>query len=160
MKKEAQTPRTPGEGRAGKIIIREFTMADYDRVMEIWAGGRLPLKPQGRDGRASIESQLRRPNVAFLVAESDGRVVGTVMATHDGRKGWINRLAVDEALRKRGIGRRLVQAAEERLAAEGLEIFTCLIEDWNTVSMAVFERLGYKKHPEIIYFAKRKRPDV
>ncbi|MEN6310302.1 MAG: GNAT family N-acetyltransferase [Acidobacteriota bacterium] len=153
-------PQRPRKGRSDEVVIRNFAMADYDRVMEIWAAGRLPLKLDGRDSRSGIESQLRRPNVAFLVAESDGRVVGTVMATHDGRKGWINRLGVDEALRKRGIGRRLVQAAEERLAAEGLEIFTCLIEDWNTVSMAVFERLVNKKHPEIIYFAKRKHPGV
>lgn len=135
-------------------------MADYDRVMQIWAAGRLPLKPGGRDSRAGIESQIRRPNVVFLVAESGGRVIGTVMATHDGRKGWINRLAVDESRRGQGIGRRLVEAAEERLEKEGMEIFTCLIEDWNTVSMAVFEKLGYRKHPEIVYFAKRKHPGV
>jgi ribosomal protein S18 acetylase RimI-like enzyme len=135
-------------------------MADYDRVMEIWSEGRLPLKPLGRDSRAQIEGQLRRPNVLFLVAEAAGRVVGTALATHDGRKGWINRLAVDGTFRKRGIGRRLVLEAERQLAAMGLSIFACLIEDWNGVSMEVFERLGYTKHPEILYFAKRATPDV
>lgn len=146
--------------RADGVVIRNFTMPDYDRVMEIWTDARLPLKPQGRDGRANIEKQLRRPNVLFLVAESEGRVVGTVLATHDGRKGWINRLAVDTPWRNQGIGRRLVLEAEKRLAAAGMEIFACLIEDGNTVSMEVFERLGYHKHPEILYFAKRKYPDV
>jgi ribosomal protein S18 acetylase RimI-like enzyme len=135
-------------------------MADYDRVMELWAEGRLPLKPRGRDSRESIRRQVRRANVLFLVAESAGRVVGTVLATHDGRKGWINRLAVDASLRKRGIGRQLVLEAERRLAAAGMEIFACLIENDNAVSMKVFERLGYEKHPEILYFAKRQYPDV
>jgi GNAT superfamily N-acetyltransferase len=93
-------------------------------------------------------------------AREGGRVVGTVLATHDGRKGWINRLAVDATLRKRGIGARLVRAAEAWLDAEGLDILACLIEDDNAVSMAVFETLGYSKHPEIIYFAKRKHPGV
>jgi len=152
--------QNPQASRKDEVVIREFIMADYDRVMEIWAAGRLPLKQQGRDGRASIENQLRRPNLIFLVAEAEGRVIGTVLATHDGRKGWINRLAVDESFRKKGLGRRLVLAAEDRLKAEGMEIYACLIEDWNTVSMAVFERLGYKKYPEIIYFAKRKHPGV
>ena len=41
-----------------------------------------------------------------------------------------------------------------------MDILACLIEDGNAVSMAVFEKLGYKKHPEIIYFAKRKYPGV
>jgi len=149
--------REPG---ASDLVFREFRMADYDRVMELWAQGRLPLKPRGRDSRASVASQLGRPNVHFLVAETDGRVIGTVLATHDGRKGWINRLAVDEAYRRRGLGKRLVLEAERRLAEDGMEIFACLIEDGNTASMEVFGRLGYRKHPEILYFAKRRDPEV
>ncbi len=142
------------------IAIRDFRMADYERVLEIWAQSRLPLKPRGRDSRRSIESQLGRPNLHFLVAEAGGRVIGTVLATHDGRKGWINRLAVDVPFRNRGLGRRLVLEAEGRLAADGMEIFACLIEAGNDVSMEVFGRLGYREHPEILYFSKRRDADV
>jgi len=152
----------PDDEKPGGVKIREFLIEDYDRVMELWSTGGLPLKPQGRDSRENIAKQIRHPNVLFLAAEEGegGRVIGTVLATHDGRKGWINRLAVDPALRKRGIGARLVREAERRLEALGMDILACLIEDDNTVSMAVFEKLGYKKHPEIIYFAKRKYPGV
>ena len=144
------------------VRIREFLIEDYDRVMELWAEGGLPLKLQGRDIRENIARQVKMPNVLFLVAaeREGGRVIGTVMATHDGRKGWINRLAVDAALRKQGLGARLVREAERRLEALGMDILACLIEDDNAVSMAVFEKLGYKKHPEILYFAKRKYPGV
>jgi ribosomal protein S18 acetylase RimI-like enzyme len=150
------------DDRTGGIGIRPFRIEDYDRVMELWAAGALPLKPQGRDSRASIARQIGLPNVRFLVAETGagGRVVGSVLATHDGRKGWINRLAVDAALRRSGIGARLVSAAEDWLESQGMDILACLIEDDNAVSMAVFEKLGYTKHPEIIYFAKRKYPGV
>jgi N-acetylglutamate synthase len=145
-------------GRA--FEIGAFHIEDYDRIMALWAAGGLPLKPHGRDSRKNIARQTGRPNVRFLVARDgrDGRVVGTVLATHDGRKGWINRLAVEAGLRRLGLGARLVRAAEAWLEAEGMDILACLIEDDNAVSMSVFERLGYKKHPEIIYFAKRKTP--
>jgi ribosomal protein S18 acetylase RimI-like enzyme len=146
--------------RKGGVLIREFTLSDYERIIEIWTEGQLPVKPRGRDSRAQIERQIREPNVLFLVAEVAGWVIGTVLATHDGRKGWINRLAVDAACRKRGIGRRLILEAERRLAAAGLGIFACLIEKENTASMDLFESLGYTKHPEIRYFAKRTYPDV
>ena len=152
----------PEKSQRDDLKVREFRIEDYDRVMELWAEGGLPLKPQGRDSRENIARQVKMPNVLFLVAEEreGDRVIGTVMATHDGRKGWINRLAVDAALRKRGSGARLVREAERRLEALGMDILACLIEDDNDVSMAVFEKLGYKKHPEIIYFAKRKYPGV
>jgi len=144
------------------MTIREFRPADYDRVMELWTEGGLPLKPEGRDSRDNIVRQIGLANVRFLVAEEGegGRVVGTVLATHDGRKGWINRVAVDATLRKRGLGARLVGEAERWLESQGMDILACLIEDDNAVSMAVFGKLGYKKHPEIIYFAKRKHPGV
>jgi ribosomal protein S18 acetylase RimI-like enzyme len=144
------------------LMIRGFRIEDYDRVMEIWAEGGLPLKPKGRDSRENIARQVKMPNVLFLVAEEGkgSRIIGTVLATHDGRKGWVNRLAVDATLRKKGIGARLVREAERRLEALGMDILACLIEDDNAVSVAVFEKLGYKKHPEIIYFAKRKYPGV
>lgn len=152
----------PENDRDGRLRIEAFRIDDYDGVMDLWSAGGLPLKPRGRDSRESIARQIGLPNVRFLVARDGegGPVVGTVLATHDGRKGWINRLAVDAALRRRGVGARLVRAAEDWLATEGMDILACLIEDGNDVSMSVFEALGYKKHPEIVYFAKRKHPGV
>ena len=148
--------------RSDRLEIREFRIEDYDRVMALWTEGGLPLKPQGRDSRENVVRQIGLPNVRFFVAEEGegGRVIGTVLATHDGRKGWVNRLAVDPAARRKGIGSRLVRAAESWLESQGMDILACLIEEDNAVSTAVFETLGYKKHPEIIYFAKRKYPGV
>ncbi len=152
----------PESDREGDVRVREFHTGDYDRVMALWTEGGLPLKPQGRDSRENIERQIALPNVHVRVAEAGegGPVVGTVLATHDGRKGWINRLAVDSGSRRKGIGAALVRAAEAWLESQGMDILACLIEEDNAVSMAVFENLGYKKHPEIIYFAKRKYPGV
>jgi ribosomal protein S18 acetylase RimI-like enzyme len=146
----------------GEFGVRAFRIDDYDRVMELWGAGGLPLKPEGRDSRESVARQIREPHTLFLVAEErgTGRLIGTVLATHDGRKGWINRLAVDPAVRQRGIGTRLVRDAESWLEAQGMGILACLIEEDNVLSMKVFEKLGYKKHPEILYFAKRKFPGI
>jgi len=152
----------PDDRGLESLGFREFRPEDYDRVMELWTEGGLPLKPEGRDSRDNIVRQVGLSNVLFLVAEEGegGRVVGTVLATHDGRKGWINRLAVDKSLRRLGMGARLVHEAEAWLESRGMDILACLIEDDNARSMAVFEKLGYKKHPEIVYFAKRKHPGV
>ncbi len=94
------------------------------------------------------------------MAEINSRIVGAVLGTHDGRKGWINRLAVSPAHRRQGIAAALVAAVEAQLAKLGIEIVACLIEDWNKDSMIVFERLGYKRHPDVLYFSKRKNAGV
>jgi ribosomal protein S18 acetylase RimI-like enzyme len=144
----------------GDVTIRELRPEDYDALITLWEAAGLPYKPKGRDSREAIEHQLQLPTAIYRVAELDGKIVGSVLGTHDGRKGWINRVAVHPDYRHRGIARRLVEAVEQRCLERGIEIFAALIEDWNDVSMRVFERLGYQKHEDIFYYSKRLDPDV
>lgn len=139
-------------------LIRPFRADDYDAVMALWKDAGLPLKPEGRDARQRICSQVTEPNVVFLLAETEGRVVGTVVATHDGRKGWINRLAVARGARRRGLGERLVREAEARLEAAGMDVLACLIEEGSNASMRLFARLGYVRKDDIHYFVKKRTP--
>ncbi|MDD4903023.1 MAG: GNAT family N-acetyltransferase [Candidatus Bipolaricaulis sp.] len=139
--------------------IREFRIEDYDAVTALWAEARLPFRPNGRDRREAMARELGGERSLFLVAEKDGRVVGVVLGTHDGRKGWINRLAVAPAWRRRGLATALVGEVERRLQRLGIGIVACLIEEENGVSQAAFSELGYKRHSEIVYYAKRFLPE-
>ena len=142
------------------INIRELTIGDYESLCALWQEARLPYRPNGRDRREKIAAQIDGECSIYLVAEENGRMVGAILGTHDGRKGWINRLAVAPDQRRLGIAQKLVGAVEQRLIDLGIEIFACQIEDWNETSMSVFDRLGYTRHADIIYFTKRLRPDV
>ncbi len=143
-----------------KALIRKFRMKDYDRIIELWEKCGLPLKPEGRDSLEEIRRQVRLRQVIFLVAEVDQQIVGTILATHDGRKGWINRLAVDQTFRGQGLAGNLVRQAEQELEKAGLRMFAALIEEDNLASIRLFEKLGYSGHPEIKYFTKRKTPEI
>lgn len=130
--------------------------------MALWNESELPAKPKGRDSRERMLKEVSRETATLLVAENESgkTLIGTVLATHDGRKGWINRLAVASAFRHRGIARRLLEEAEKALYNRGMEIIACLIEDYNEVSMEFFQKSDYIKHTDIFYFSKRKHPDV
>lgn len=143
-----------------ELKIREFQLKDYDTVIEFWTKVKLSFRPLGRDRKKKIEIELKRGNAIFLVAELEGKIIGTIFGTHDGRRGWINRLAVDPELRKMGIARLLVAELEQRISKLGIDIIASLVEDWNTESMVVFEKLGYVRHNDVTYFSKRKNKDV
>jgi ribosomal protein S18 acetylase RimI-like enzyme len=143
-----------------EFLIRDFKIGDYEQVMNLWQLSHLPLKPQGRDSRVQLEQQIKLDQVIFLVAENEGRIIGTVLATHDGRKGWINRLAVEPAYRRQGLGKQLIKRAEEELEKKGLEMFAALIEENNLASINLFTEVGYELHPEIKYFTRKNFPEA
>ena len=143
-----------------KILIREFELDDYNDLIKLWESSKLPYRPKGRDSLAKLSHELKLGSTIALVAEGGGKLVGSIWGTHDGRKGWLNRLAVAPEYRHQGIGRMMVAEVENRLDELGIDIIGVLIEDWNQDSMEVFEKLGYIKHNDILYLSKRKRAEV
>ncbi|MCK4330096.1 GNAT family N-acetyltransferase [candidate division WOR-3 bacterium] len=142
------------------VVIKKLTTDDYDSMIELWDDVGLPYKPHGRDSRESIKYQLQQPTSIYLAAYIWNKMIGVICATHDGRKGWINRLAVLPNYQKRGIAKRLVSEVENRFYKLGIRIYACLIENWNTVSMEFFEHLGYKTYKDIFYLTKRIEPEI
>jgi ribosomal protein S18 acetylase RimI-like enzyme len=140
--------------------IRVFRIEDYDAVLALWKESKLPCKPRGRDSRANLQKQMELTMVRFLVAEIEGKVIGTVLASHDGRKGWINRVAVAKDLRRKGSAKLLLKEAEAWLESQGIDIIACLIEDDNEPSIRFFLDTGYTRHADIIYFSKRRSRSV
>ena len=142
------------------VVVREAGLDDYDRIVRVWSEAGLPFRPQGRDSRESIGLELGRGCSVFLLAEAGSRAVGVVLGTHDGRKGWVNRLAVVPDHRRSGLGRRLVRDVEVWLETQGIEICASLIESANEESVAFFAHMDYVHDAEIEYFSKRRSPET
>lgn len=141
------------------VRIRRLRLADYPAMIEIFHVCGLTPRVRGRDSRRNMARQLRARGNVFLGAFDGGRLVGTVLATHDTRKGWINRLAVLPDYRHRGIAEALVRAAERGLRSRGMEIFAALIEEDNVTSQALFRKLGYDAQA-IAYYRRKLRDDI
>lgn len=141
----------------GRGRIRELGTDDYDHLLALWhRAGLHSIKPNGRDSREAIARQLESGALAILGLEVDQRLVGAVMTSHDSRKGWINRLAVDPDFRRRGYGLRLVDAAEEALRTQGMSVIAALVQGHNNASLALFQKAGYCEiDPRIHYLSKR-----
>lgn len=142
------------------LAIRSAEPADYDGIVEVWAAAGLKHLPSLRDSREAFEAQLQRFATTYLVATEGNLVVGVLLGTHDTRKGWLNRLAVAPTHQRRGVAARLIEACEAAFRAQGLEIFSALVETDNRASTATFDASGYRRDIPVYYFHKRLHPDV
>lgn len=144
------------------LCMRRLGLDDYDALLTLWRrAGLHSLKPQGRDSRAGLTQQLASGVQTLLGLEVDGQLVGAVVATHDSRKGWINRLVVAPSHRRRGYAARLIAAAEEALREQGMRVIAALVESDNPVSLALFQKAGYAEiDAGIHYLTKREGDDV
>lgn len=98
---------------------RSMNIDDYAAVIALWRGSD-GVSLRDADSREGIARYLRRnPGLSF-VAECDGEIVGTIMAGHDGKRGYIQHLAVSERTRGIGIASRLVELCLQALKREGI----------------------------------------
>jgi ribosomal protein S18 acetylase RimI-like enzyme len=135
--------------------LKTLGIEDYDAVMALWRRSGLPSRPRGRDSREAFARQCENGAQTVLGLEEKGRLIGVIIATHDGRKGWINRLAVDPDRRRQGHARRLIVAAEEALRAQGIHVIAALVEKHNAASLTLFEQAGYLQADYVCYLSKR-----
>lgn len=145
---------------SANIAIRPIRADEFSTVREVWEAAGLSTRPTGRDAEPEFLKQLKHFPTTYLLAGHDGRVVGVILGTHDQRKGWINRLAVRPEYRRQGVGRRLIEACEQALFAEGIGIIAALVEKGNAASAKFFADAGYVTDVPVHYFRKRTRPDI
>jgi GNAT superfamily N-acetyltransferase len=124
-------------------------------MRRLWKAAGLPYKPRGRDSLRSLEKQRRRVPGYFLGAFKDCELIGVSLVTDDGRKGWINRLAVLPGAQRKGVASLLVNESEAILRRRGMRLLCAHIEAWNEGSITFFKKVGYHVENEILYLTKR-----
>lgn len=136
--------------------IRRLSIADYDDILNLWSMAGLPHKPLGRDSRESMMREMNLPICRYFGMFEDDMMLGVIIANYDGRRGWLNRLAIHPDYRGQRLAGELIREAEAFLEELGAVVTCGLINELNTPSMACFEREGYICESQFKYFAKRK----
>lgn len=89
-----------------------------------------------------------------LVAEQNGRIVGSVIGTFDGWRGNIYRLAVDPDRRRQGLTHRLVDEVDNRLAGLGVRRITALVEKDHPWAVGFWDSQGYQHEQRIVRYVR------
>jgi len=134
--------------------IETLTIDNYDDIIKLWEMAGLSTKPKGRESLEILAKEIALDHVAIYGLYVDRELVGVSMANWDGRRGWINRLAVHPDHRGRGYAGVLFKECEDFLKDCGALVIAALVDDINCPSISAFQKQGLEAIEGIIYLSK------
>jgi ribosomal protein S18 acetylase RimI-like enzyme len=143
------------------LTIQSAVAEDEDAVVALWRSADLvaPYNDPVADFRFAKAGSCSDVLVAI---DDAGAIAGSVMVGHDGHRGWLYYVAVSPALRGKGVGRRMIKAAEDWLVEKGVVKVQLLVRETNTAVVEFYEHLGFEVTPRVVmskWLPQTKRPD-
>jgi ribosomal protein S18 acetylase RimI-like enzyme len=125
--------------------LRSAQLEDIAAVLILW---RESAEPSSTDDAAALTVLLEHEPDALIVAESSGRIVGSVIAAWDGWRGTIYRLAVAPSHRRSGLGTRLLRAAMQRISALGARRVQATVIETDARAMGFWRGTDWRQADE------------
>ncbi|HEX4610218.1 MAG TPA: GNAT family N-acetyltransferase [Urbifossiella sp.] len=124
--------------------IRPMTVNDIPAALALWQEAEgMSLRSADRP-EALARYLARNPGCSFVAIAAD-ELAGVSLAGHDGRRGYLNHVAVRAGHRRQGFGRRLVAACLGALRADGIEKVTLFVKSDNAAGFAFWHALGGRR---------------
>lgn len=122
--------------------VRSFRLGDYAAITSIWR--ETGLEQTETESVDALAKQLAWDSELVLIAEMDEKVIGVIVGTIDGTRGYFYRLAVDPSYQGHGVGRELVQALEKRFKQKGATRIIIMVNQDNKKVIPFYSSLGYE----------------
>jgi ribosomal protein S18 acetylase RimI-like enzyme len=133
-------------------MIRSANSADAAAVLSLWNATDVP--PGVSDTAEGLAALLATDRHALLIAESERRVVGSLIAGWDGWRGSFYRLAVHPERRREGIATALLREGERRLRKRGALRLTAIVAEDEPLALEFWRALGYQRQPNRVRFLR------
>jgi hypothetical protein len=133
------------------LAITAIEDADVTSVVSLWE--RCDLTRPWNDPVADIALARKGPNSTVLLGREDEKVVASAMVGHDGHRGWVYYVATAPDRRGQGLGRAIMNAAEDWLRQAGIAKLQLLVRQDNAKASAFYETIGYDE-AAVTVFAK------
>ena len=139
---------------------RTMTINDYDAAIALWSESE-GVRIRDADSRQGIEKYLlRNPGLSFVAevegegeGEGEEELVGTIMAGHDGKRGYVQHLSVADSHRRLGIATRLVSLCLEALKNEGIQKSHLMILPENEAAQTFWASQGWAYRSDILLYS-------
>ena len=134
------------------MTIRTMTIEDYDCVYALWMTIKGFAIRSIDDSRVGVERFLKRNPTTSVVAIEDGKVVGSILCGHDGRRGCLYHVCVHRDYRMRGIGKAMVVFAMNALKEEQISKVSLIAFTQNDIGNAFWNRIGWTQRLDLNYY--------
>ena len=134
------------------VEIRPMTIDDYDEIFAMWQITTKRALSEA-DSRENIDFYLKRNPGMSQVAVVDGKIVGTVLCGHDGRRGFIHHMAVAENYRRHNIAKKMAKTALDALSNEGISKTHIFCYTNNNLGQSFWTALGWQKRDDVFVFS-------
>jgi putative acetyltransferase len=128
---------------AGVVAFSAMDIADCDEVVAFWREQK-GIGLNESDEREPLRKFLNRNPGLSVVVRQKGKVVGAALCGHDGRRGYLHHVAVAPALRRTGVGKKIVEKCLDKLRAEGILKCNVFLFDDNQEGTRFWEAMGYR----------------
>ena len=131
--------------------IRKIKKSDWKKILALWQnipGMGLNNIDDSKDG--IIRFLKRNPKTCFI-AEENGTAAGTIIAGHDGRRGYIYHTAVLPEFRRRGIATELLARSLDALKKQGIAKAALVVFSDNEAGNNFWEKQGFTKRSNLVY---------
>ena len=132
--------------------IRTMTIEDYQGVHDLWMTIKGFAIRSIDDSREGVASFLKRNPTTSVVAVADGKIVGSILCGHDGRRGCLYHVCVDEACRMHGIGKSMVVFCMQELQKEHISKVSLIAFTRNDIGNAFWKQIGWTKREDLNYY--------
>jgi ribosomal protein S18 acetylase RimI-like enzyme len=141
------------------IVVLPVDANDLEAVLALWSRTE-GISIRAADSPEALRRYLRRNPGLSLKAMDGDRIVGAVLSGHDGRRGYLHHLAVDQTYRHRGIGRDLVERCLSALRDEGIDKSHVFVLADNSAGRGFWSSAGWAERSDLVMFSHSETPDA
>ena len=139
-----------------ELLIRPYHKEDRRDVIDLWI--KCNLVVPANNPEKDIERKLVVNPELFLVGLLNDSLVATCMAGYEGRRGWINYLAVEPQYRRQGFATVIMNTAEKLLKSMGCIKINLQVRTSNRAVIQFYKSIGFS-NDDVVSLGKRLASD-